>query len=96
MGPFLNGFVDELVKLGAGDSAAAIGTGMKSGGAMGAPKPPAAPKAPKGMEPPKFGTGKATVPMPPVAGGRPDYNAAGSFKPQVPKLEAPGAMEFKG
>jgi hypothetical protein len=58
MSPFLSGFADELVKLGAGD--------------------------------------KAVPRMPPVAGGRPEYKASGSFKPQVPKMPKPEPMKYPG
>ena len=58
MGPFLSGFTNELIKVGA------IGT--------------------------------AAVPMPPVAGGRPEYKASGSFKPKTPKLPKIEPMKYPG
>jgi hypothetical protein len=37
---------------------------------------------------------KAVPRMPPVAGGRPEYKASGSFKPDLPKIEHPGSLKM--
>ena len=39
---------------------------------------------------------KAVPKMPPVAGGRPEYKASGSFKPEVPKMPKIEAMKVPG
>jgi len=45
----------------------------------------------------KLGNDVKAVPrMPPVAGGRPEYKASGSFKPDVPKMPKIEPMKLPG
>ena len=72
-----------------------MGGAPSVGSSIGPIKPPKAMKPLKPMTATAYGTGsKANVPMPAVAGGRPDYKASGSFKPKLPQLEPPGAMKM--
>lgn len=44
----------------------------------------------------EYNAPKAVPKMPGVAGGKPEYQARGSFKPRLPKVKHPGAPKFDG